>query len=125
MKAWLRLARVPFAFTAATDALAVGLLAHVAVGSDATTTRWPAVLGAAVLVYAFGMMLNDWADRTEDALHADRPLPSGALRPTSVAMVILLVAAGALALAISRARCPPSALPWSWLRSTTSGPSDP
>ena len=99
MKAWLRLARVPFAFTAATDALAVGLLAHVALGSDATTTRWAAVLGAAVLVYAFGMMLNDWADRTEDALHApDRPIPSGALRPTAVAVAILIVAAGALAL---------------------------
>lgn len=99
MKAWLRLARVPFAFTAATDALAVGLLAHVALGTDAADTRWAAVLGAALLVYAFGMMLNDWADRGEDAVHApDRPLPSGALRPTAVAVVIMIVATGALAL---------------------------
>ncbi|MGE0191910.1 MAG: UbiA family prenyltransferase [Planctomycetota bacterium] len=99
MKAWLRLARVPFAFTAATDALAVGLLAHAALGSDAASTRWPAVLGAAVLVYAFGMMLNDWADRAEDALVAPRrPLPSGALRPAPVAVAILLVALGALGL---------------------------
>ena len=64
MKAWLRLARVPFAFTAATDALAVGLLAHVALGSDATTTRWAAVLGAAMLVYAFGLATGRLIDKS-------------------------------------------------------------
>lgn len=101
MKAWLRLARIPLAPTAATDALAVGLLAHQAAGADVAATVWWAVGAAAVATYVLGMVLNDWADRHVDATSArERPLPSGAVRPPAALALALAAAAAALGAAV-------------------------
>lgn len=102
MKPWLRLVRAPLAPTAACDALACLLLARGVGGAGlAPLALLDGVLLAlgALLVYAFGMGLNDWADRERDvALAPDRPLPSGALGSRAVLTVLGLLAAGAVAL---------------------------
>ncbi len=99
---WLRLFRLPLAPTAAADALAC-LLLTVGASRGRLPLPGPAEVAllalSGLLVYGFGMGLNDWADRGRDrALAPDRPLPAGRLRPGSALGTVLLV--GALALAL-------------------------
>jgi 4-hydroxybenzoate polyprenyltransferase len=63
---------------------------------------WSAGLAAAamtsVLLYAFGMILNDWADVDQDRIHRpDRPLPSGAISHRTALIAAILLASLGLA----------------------------
>ena len=89
---WLRLLRVPNLLTAPGDALAGGVLAAEA---------WPgaeiwAAGGAMLLVYAGGLVLNDYFDMARDAVERpERPLPSGQVTPWAALIVaVSLLAAG-------------------------------
>jgi 4-hydroxybenzoate polyprenyltransferase len=99
-RAWLRCFRAPLAPTAAADSTACLLLALAAAGrgpGSVALVDWLLLAATSVLVYAFGMGANDLADRERDRASApDRPLPSGAIRPRTVAVVLALVAFGAL-----------------------------
>lgn len=101
-KDWLRLLRAPLSPTAALDALACALLALGAAGGRApalTLGAGAALAATALLVYAFGMGLNDWADRDRDrSLAPERPLPAGRLASGPVLLGLLLLACSALAL---------------------------
>jgi 4-hydroxybenzoate polyprenyltransferase len=99
--AWLRVVRAPLAPTAALDAVGCALLASTAAGAspDPSLLRWAGLAASSLLVYAFGMAANDFADRTRDrTLAPNRPLPSGELSPRAVAAALVLFAAGALAI---------------------------
>jgi len=100
---WFRLVRAPLAPTAACDAVACALLARGPGVAGAATP--PTVLdllllaATSALVYGAGMAGNDLADRRRDeTIHPDRPLPARRIGvPAAVALVVLL-AAGAVAL---------------------------
>jgi 4-hydroxybenzoate polyprenyltransferase len=96
--AWGRLLRLSLAPTAAADVVA-GLVA----GGGG---RIPPALDAALLVasslavYHGGLVLNDWADRAEDAkVRPDRPIPSGAVSARAALLSALALFAVAIALA--------------------------
>jgi 4-hydroxybenzoate polyprenyltransferase len=92
--AYLRLLRVGMLFSPAADVVAG--LAVAALPWDLAAVR--AAL-ASTCVYAGGMVLNDHADRAEDALaRPERPIPSGQVAPrTALALGLgLLLAAVAL-----------------------------
>lgn len=97
--AWGRLLRLSLAPSAAAD-VAAGLL----IGSygDGWRAHWLALIASSLAIYHGGMVLNDWADRGEDAgLRSDRPIPSGAISAhTAFAVGIALEIAG-VALAAS------------------------
>lgn len=112
----LRWLRLPLAPTAACDSAACLLLAlgagareaarpeHQHVSDGYAAPQWPdaagwaALAGTSLLTYAFGMGLNDWADRRRDrTLAPTRPIPSGALSP-GIALAIVLLLGGAAAL---------------------------
>jgi 4-hydroxybenzoate polyprenyltransferase len=74
---WLRLVRVGTLFSPAADVVAGLCLADHGWSVEAVRA-----VAASVLLYAAGMVLNDCADRAEDArLRPERPLPSGQIRP--------------------------------------------
>lgn len=92
---WLQLLRVPNLFTVPGDPLAGGLLAAVAVGASASPLPMVAGAGAAILLYAGGLLQNDYFDLAEDrADRPNRPLPAGRVNPKAA-----IVTAFALALA--------------------------
>lgn len=104
LKPWLRITRLPLAPTAVCDVIAVSLLAVAVSGERVTASQVPTwlLLGAtSLLIYAFGMTLNDLADREVDRFKdASRPLPSGDLSVAAVSVAVVLFAGGALALGI-------------------------
>ncbi|MCF3120899.1 UbiA family prenyltransferase [Streptomyces arenae] len=88
---WAELLRLPALFTVPGDALA----------GAATTGLHPnhrtlLAIGSSLCLYEAGMALNDWADRTEDAVERpERPLPSGRIAPpAALAAATALTAAG-------------------------------
>ncbi|NNJ24566.1 UbiA family prenyltransferase [Alienimonas chondri] len=85
VRPWLRLVRLPALFTAPADVLAGFSIVH----SD--WTPWQplaALVGSGVCLYAGGMVLNDWFDRTRDAAErSDRPIPAGEINPKHAAML--------------------------------------
>lgn len=84
--AWGRLARLSLAPSALAD-VAAGLLLG-AGGAWPSSASAALALGASACVYHGGMVLNDWADRGEDARsRPDRPLPSGAVSPIAALSV--------------------------------------
>ncbi|MCA8944216.1 MAG: UbiA family prenyltransferase [Planctomycetes bacterium] len=91
MIAYLRLLRVGTLFSPAADVIA---------GACLVGTPWSMELvraaAASVLVYGAGMVLNDHADRREDARQRpERPIPSGAVSAaTALALGFALLAAG-------------------------------
>src|SRR6185369_8346912 len=91
MRAWGRLLRLSLAPTAAAD-----IVAGVALGGGAWSSRSALLVLASLCVYHGGMALNDWADREEDArVRPDRPIPSGRIRPgVALAVALALLAAG-------------------------------
>ncbi|WP_252541993.1 UbiA family prenyltransferase, partial [Streptomyces sp. RO-S4] len=104
--AWAELVRLPALFTVPGDTLA-GMAA-------AGRTPGPRALlpvGSSLCLYAAGMVLNDWADRAEDAVERPhRPLPSGRVRPAAAfaaacgltgAGLLLAARAGRPALAVA------------------------
>lgn len=94
LAAWLQLVRLPNLLTAPGDPL-VGFLAAGLVSVESPVS-WPTrvamVAGASVLLYAFGLVVNDVFDLSTDRRERpDRPLPSGA-----VSVLAAMVLAGAL-----------------------------
>lgn len=74
---YLKLLRVGTLFSPAADVTAGMCLAGLAWSGDEVRA-----LFASVCVYAAGMVLNDHADRREDAVaRPERPIPSGQIRP--------------------------------------------
>ncbi len=102
LKPWLRITRLPLAPTAVCDVIACSLLAVAASGQTLTSAQlpvWLALAATSLFIYAFGMTLNDLADREVDQLKdASRPLPSGDLGVRSVSVAVGLFAIGALSL---------------------------
>ncbi|MGW7051389.1 UbiA family prenyltransferase [Streptomyces sp. NPDC054887] len=87
LAAWAQLLRVSALFTVPGDAVAGA--ASVGVRPNRGTAL---AVGASLCLYEAGMALNDWADRTEDAVdRPHRPIPSGRVTPRAA-----LVASGAL-----------------------------
>ncbi|MCP8713015.1 UbiA family prenyltransferase, partial [Streptomyces sp. AC04842] len=71
--AWAELLRLPALFTVPGDTLA-----GVAAAGGRPDPRALLPIGSSLCLYAAGMVLNDWADRAEDAVERPhRPLPSG------------------------------------------------
>lgn len=93
MIAYLRLLRVGTLFSPAADVVAGACL----VGLPWSVELVRAAV-ASVLVYAAGMVLNDHADRREDAVQRpERPIPSGQISATTALVFgLALVAAGVL-----------------------------
>ncbi len=102
LRDWLRLTRAPLAPTAPWDSVACLGLALTAAGQELASVAWYAwglLVLTSLCVYAFGMALNDLADRERDRVLApDRPLPSGALSPRGATALVVLLGAAALAL---------------------------
>lgn len=100
-RAWLTLLRPPNLFTVPGDPLAGAMLAA---GVTGMATPWHNLLGvsgAALLLYAAGLLSNDYFDRSLDARERpDRPIPSGAVSAASVLKVSLLLTGVALFLAL-------------------------
>ncbi len=100
LRGWLQLLRPPNLPTVPGDPLAGYLLAS---GKCDTVGDWrePGMaIGAALCLYACGLMLNDVADCDEDRLvRPDRPLPSGRVSRRSATLAAAVAAAAALALA--------------------------
>lgn len=95
MKPWLQLFRAPNLFTVPGDPLAGFLLASA--GAKTLPPALAAVLFASLLLYGFGLLLNDLMDLPVDrAERPSRPLPSGAVKPKSVATVAAIIALAAL-----------------------------
>ncbi len=105
LKPWLRITRLPLAPTAVCDVVACSLFALACAGGDAAgvgIATWAQICATSLLIYAFGMTLNDLADREVDRFKdASRPLPSGDLKPGAVTVAVVLFAAGALALGVA------------------------
>lgn len=95
LRAWASLLRVPNLFTVPGDPLAGTVLA-LAAGASASMPAARALLavGASLLLYAAGLLQNDYWDLDEDRRdRPDRPLPSGDVSPRS-AIVAAFVLAG-------------------------------
>lgn len=93
--------------------LAPSALADIAAGCVLGVGIWPSgaapfvlMLGSAC-VYHGGMALNDWADRAEDAqTRPGRPIPSGAIAPTSaLGLALALLVLGTLLASLASPRC--------------------
>ncbi len=99
---WAQLVRLPNLLTAPGDPL-VGFLAAGMVTIDspiAWSTRVAMVAGASVLLYAFGLVVNDVFDLSTDRRERpDRPLPSGAVSVLAAIMLAGALLAGGLGLA--------------------------
>lgn len=89
---WLRLVRAGTLFSPAADVLAGACLAGAPWSMDVARGA-----AASVLIYAAGMVLNDHADRHEDAVHRpERPIPRGEIRPgLALAVGLAAMIAGA------------------------------
>lgn len=91
---WSRLVRAGALFSPAADVVAGMALA----GTPWSVAAVRTVL-ASVCVYAAGMVLNDYADREEDAkARPERPLPRGEIRPGKAAAAGLALATAGIAL---------------------------
>ncbi len=97
--AWLQLVRLPNLFTAAADVAAGFLFTHAAFGGG-DGSPMALLIGASVLLYAGGVVLNDVFDYSLDCgERPERPLPSGqiSLGAAKLAGWVLLVVGIALA----------------------------
>ncbi|MEV8592835.1 UbiA family prenyltransferase [Streptomyces sp. NPDC052012] len=102
LRAWAELLRLPALFTVPGDALA---------GAAALGTR-PGrgtllAIGSSLCLYEAGMALNDWADRTEDAVdRPHRPIPSGRIHPAAALTAATALTAAGVGLASRAGRTP-------------------
>lgn len=99
-RAWLSLFRPPNFLTVPGDVLAGFFLA-----GGATVGLWQPGLVllvlAALLFYAAGLLLNDWADAEVDRVERpDRPIPSGAVARRAVLFAAMGLLAGGLLLCL-------------------------
>ncbi len=93
---WLELVRVPNLFSVPGDPWAGAVVAAGVRGEDVSLLVLAATGLSALFLYAFGLVLNDWADLEADRRERpERPLPRGAVRPGSaLAGAGMLAAAG-------------------------------
>jgi 4-hydroxybenzoate polyprenyltransferase len=96
----LRLIRLPNVFTALADIIAGYFIATY--GSPPQWGAFALLCGASAALYLSGMALNDYADREEDArVRPQRPIPSGAVSPsTALSVGICLMLGGAVLAAL-------------------------
>jgi heme O synthase-like polyprenyltransferase len=94
-RAWCQLLRLPALFTVPGDPLAGFLLARYPGFEPSIVKVLPCVL-AGLLLYAAGLVSNDYFDLKEDARdRPTRPLPSGAVSPsTAISLAVILFFAG-------------------------------
>ncbi|MET8813612.1 SCO3242 family prenyltransferase [Streptomyces sp. NPDC004549] len=114
-------------FTVPGDVLAGSASAS---GRPGPRTLW--AIGSSLCLYEAGMVLNDWADRAEDAAERPhRPLPSGRVRPAAALTAACALTATGLALAARSGRpaltvaAPLAATVWAYdlgLKRTPAGP---
>ncbi|MFI5808298.1 SCO3242 family prenyltransferase [Streptomyces sp. NPDC051561] len=98
--AWAELLRVSAVFSVPGDALAGA--AALAVRPHRGTLLAAA---ASLCLYEAGMVLNDWADRAQDAVERPhRPIPSGRIAPGAALAASCALTAGGLALAARAGR---------------------
>jgi len=106
MKAWLQLFRAPNLFTVPGDPLAGWLLASAGAGVFPARLLG-AILLASLLFYGFGLLLNDLMDLPEDRIERPaRPLPSGAVKTRTVALVAVAMGLAALGFCVLAGRTP-------------------
>jgi len=101
LAAWGQLLRVPNLFTVPGDPV-VGFILASAGGLTASRPgiRMALAVGVSLLMYAAGLLWNDWFDLAEDRRERPaRPLPSGLVRPGTVALVGNVLIALAIAVA--------------------------
>jgi hypothetical protein len=125
--AWPELLRLPALFTVPGDALA-----GAAATSAPPNSRTLLAIGSSLCLYEAGMVLNDWADREEDARERPhRPLPSGRVRPATALTAACALTGAGLALAALAGRpalavaAPLAATVWAYdltLKHTPAGP---
>ncbi|WP_329328966.1 SCO3242 family prenyltransferase [Streptomyces mirabilis] len=126
-RAWAELLRLPALFTVPGDALA-----GAATTGNRPNPRTLLAIASSLCLYEAGMALNDWADRTEDALERPhRPLPSGRIHPSAALVAAGALTAAGLALAARAGRpalavaAPLAATVWAYdlaLKRTPAGP---
>ncbi|MEU4658747.1 SCO3242 family prenyltransferase [Streptomyces sp. NPDC023723] len=127
VRAWAELLRLPALFTVPGDVLAGAAAAGVRPGYRTLLS-----IGSSVCLYEAGMVLNDWADRTEDAAERPhRPLPSGRVSPAAALTAACALTGAGLALAAGAGRpaltvaAPLAATVWAYdlaLKHTPAGP---
>lgn len=94
----LRLLRVGTLFSPAAD-----VVASLAIAGQPWSTNAVRAIGAAVCLYASGMVWNDVADRRIDAEHRpERPLPSGAIAVATATAIALMLSVAGIALSPCR-----------------------
>ena len=97
---WLRLVRLPNLFTAIGDPLAGLSIASCVTGIGFGLWRLAVLPLCGVLMYAAGIIMNDWHDIPDDRRHnPDRPLAAGLIAPSFALLVAVIMALAALALA--------------------------
>ncbi|WP_267242440.1 SCO3242 family prenyltransferase [Streptomyces sp. PR69] len=102
LRAWAELLRLSAAFTVPGDALAGAAAAGLHPGRGTAHA-----IGASLCLYEAGMVLNDWADRDEDAFdRPHRPLPSGRVTPAAALTAAVALTAAGLACAARAGRRP-------------------
>lgn len=100
LTAWAELLRISALFTVPGDALA-----GAAAAGAAPNRRTLLAVGSSLCLYEAGMVLNDWADREEDARERPhRPLPSGRVSPAAALLAATGLTAAGLALAARAGR---------------------
>lgn len=104
-KGWLTLVRPPNLFTVPGDPLVGALLAALALHVVPLWSSVYAVMGAALAYYASGLLANDFFDRAIDARERpNRPIPSGAISPTAVKWVAILLSLAGLLMSLPAGR---------------------
>jgi len=102
LSAWLHLVRLPNLLTVPGDPLA-GFFLAMAAGPVRGSILFP--VAASLLLYAFGLMLNDLVDLKDDARERPgRPLPGGQVTPVQVILAMMILLALALWLASMNGR---------------------
>ncbi len=91
-RAWFELLRLPNLFTVPGDVLVGGaVVAWVFRDGTRDCAHWPSVvltIAGSLLLYAAGLLLNDWFDAAVDARERpSRPIPSGRVREGAVLAV--------------------------------------
>lgn len=100
LKAWITLFRPPNLLSVPGDPLAGSLLAASATGVMPSGANLFSIIGAALLLYAAGLLANDYFDRHVDARERPRrPIPSGAVAPLPVLLMALALTLLAIGLA--------------------------
>lgn len=91
IRAWLELFRLPNLLTVPGDALAGACLVSLLTGKHVSVWELLGVGLCVLLLYAMGLVQNDWVDLAEDRYHRpERPLPSKRISTSTAALTFLL-----------------------------------